>query len=99
MKYKQCQIFRGVDRKTIFATVDIETSSPLTVYSGFENDGFREMKQMTANVSETDVFLDGTGNNVIVPNVGEFKIMSLLRKQVNAGDFKAKYRYTLTLEG
>ena len=54
---------------------------------------------MTAFIHETAYNLDRTGYQITVPNVGEFKITSFLKKQTNVGDFKKKYRYQLTLEG
>lgn len=99
IRYKNCQIFRVEDKEKILTTVDIETTSPLNVYSSFEDDRYKEDKQMTAFIHETDYDLDKTGYQITVPSVGEFKITSFLKKQTNAGDFKKKYRYQLTLEG
>ena len=98
IRYKNCSIFRVEDRENILATVDIETTSPLNVYSSFEDDRYKEDKQMTA-FTETTCNLDKTGYQITVPNMGEFKITSFLKKQINVGDFKKKYRYQLTLEG
>ena len=99
IRYKGCKIFRVEDKDTIIAVVDIESTSQLNTYSSFEYDSFREYKQMTAYVRATEYNLDKTGYNIEVPNVGEFKIVSFLKKQANVGDFKPKYRYQLTLEG
>ena len=99
IRYKNCKIYRIEDKEKILATVDIETTSPLNVYSSFEDDRFKEDKQMTAFVNETFYNLDRTGYQITVPDVGLFKITSFLKKQINAGDFKKKYRYQLTLEG
>ncbi len=99
IRYKNCEIFRVEDKEKILATVDIETTSPLNVYSSFEDDRYKEDKQMTAFIYETAYNLDRTGYQITVPNVGEFKITSFLKKQINAGDFKKKYRYQITLEG
>lgn len=98
-RYKKCKLFRVEDKTNILATVDIETTSQLHVYSSFEDDRFKEDKQMTAFIPETTFLLERTGYNIEVPDVGEFKITAFLVKQINRGDFKKKYRYQLTLEG
>ena len=99
IRYKNCQIFSIEDKENILATVNIETAAPLNVYSSFEDDRYKEDKQMTGFIHETAYDLDRTGYQIIVPDIGEFKITSFLKKQINAGDFKKKYRYQLTLEG
>ena len=99
IKYQSCKIYKVGDKENVIATVDIETASALNIYSSFEYDRYREDKQMTAYIRETEYSLDRTGYQIFVPNVGEFKITSFLKKQTNAGDFKPKYRYQMTLEG
>lgn len=99
IRYKNCEIFRVEDPKKVLAAVDIDATAALYVYSSFEDDRYKEDRQMTAFIHETDYDLDKTGYQINVPNVGEFKITSFLKKQTNAGDFKKKYRYQLTLEG
>jgi hypothetical protein len=87
------------DRDNIVAVVDIEALTHLSVDASIEYDRFKEVRQMRAFIRATDYNLDKTGYNIIVPSVGEFKITAFLQKQANAGDFKPKYRYQLTLEG
>lgn len=99
IRYRNCKIFRIEDREKVIGTVDIETTSPINVYSGFEDDRYKEDKQVTAFIRETPYNLDKTGYQIVVPELGEFKITSFLKKQTNVGDFKKKYRYQLTLEG
>lgn len=99
IKYKGCKIYKVEDKNTVLAVVDIETASALNIYSSFEFDRYREDKQMTAYVRETEYSLERTGYQIFVQGVGDFKITSFLKKQINAGDFKAKYRYQMTLEG
>lgn len=99
IRYRNCKLFRVENREQIIGTVDIETTSQLNVYASFEYDRYKEDRQMTAYIRETSYNLDKTGYQILVPDVGEFKIMSFLKKQMNVGDFKKKYRYQLTLEG
>ena len=99
IKYQGCKIFKIEDKEKVLAVVDIETASALKVYSSFDYDKFKDDKQMTAYIRETAYSLEKTGYHISVPEVGEFKITAFLKKQTNAGDFKRKYRYQLTLEG
>ena len=99
IRYQNCKIFRVEDRENILHTVNIETTSPLNVYSSFEDDRYKEDKQMTAFIFSTPYNLDKTGYNILVPDIGEFKITSFLKKQIYVGDLKKIYRYQLTLEG
>lgn len=99
IRYKNCEIFRVEDPKKVLAAVDIDATAALYVYSSFEDDRYKEDKQTTAYIYNTAFNLEKTGYNVRVPSVGEFKITAFLKKQVNAGDFKKRFNYQLTLEG
>ena len=99
IRYKNCQIVMAEDKSKVLAVVDIETATALNIYSSFEDDRFKEDRRMSALVQDTSYNLDKTGYNILVPEVGEFKITSFMKKQINVGDFKKKYRYTLTLDG
>lgn len=100
IRYKNCKLYRKSDlnKKTV-AVIDIESASALTVYSSFENEHFKEDRQMIVYTTDTEYLMAGTGYNVEIPILGEFKITSYQQTAANRGDWKPKYRYTLTLEG
>ncbi len=54
---------------------------------------------MTAYTTDTEYLMTGTGYNLELPVIGEFKITRYSQVSSNRGDWKPKYRYTLTLEG
>ena len=100
IRYKNCKLYRKSDRtKKTVAVIDIESASPLDVYSSFENEHFKEDRQMTAYTTDTEYLMTGTGYNLELPVIGEFKITRYSQVSSNRGDWKPKYRYTLTLEG
>ena len=76
IRYKNCQIVMAEDKSKILAVVDIETATALNIYSSFEDDRFKEDRRMSVLVQDTSYNLDKTGYNILVPEVGEFKITS-----------------------
>lgn len=100
IRYKNCKLYKKSDphKKTV-AVIDIESNSALVVYSSFENEHVKEDRAMTAFTTDTEYLMTGTGYNLELPLIGEFKITRYEQTNANRGDWKPKYRYTLTLEG
>ncbi len=101
MLYKKCKVYERSDsEQTAVAYIDIETASGMSNGVAWSGTELVEGTQMTVTTTTGACcnFASGT-KNVIIPNFADLKIVGSIKRQVNKGMLRPKFKYTLTLEG
>lgn len=98
MIYKNCKIYRKSDPdQNAVVFVDIDSETPMSSFGGFSGGGLDESSQYTVTTVTDFNYISGNFN-IIIPEMGDFKITGWQKTRENVGMWKVRYRYRLTLE-
>lgn len=100
MLYKNCKLYDAKDpKKKVVKKIDIETDSPLSVNGEFTyGDVFASGAVYQARTRTQFDYIAGK-YNLIIPEIGDYKLEGYVKVRENFGSWKPKYRYTLILRG
>lgn len=98
--YKNCKIYRSGDPlKQTVTTLDIESETALSDFHTFTSGDALEVDSSKTITTTHDFDYMKHDYNIIIPDVGDLKITGVSTLKENRGEWKPRFRYTLTVTG